>query len=76
LRFSERLMGVAAIDWHMSGDHGKVGITQSDPSRSSDIDVLRGLSVVAVILLHINIRIPFAHSSIGALLPHSASSVP
>jgi len=33
------------------------------------VDVLRGFSILAVVLLHIDIRIPFARSSIGALVP-------
>ncbi len=33
------------------------------------VDVLRGFSILAVVLLHIDIRIPFAKSSIGAVLP-------
>jgi peptidoglycan/LPS O-acetylase OafA/YrhL len=37
--------------------------------RNSGIDILRGISVIAVILLHINIRIPFSVTYIGSILP-------
>jgi len=39
------------------------------------VDVLRGLSILAVVLLHINIRIPFAQSAIGNHLPREVSRV-
>jgi len=42
--------------------------------RSQTIDLLRGLSVCFVILLHINIRIPFKTSPIGAAWPKWAIS--
>ena len=35
--------------------------------RSTTIDFLRGLSILAVVLLHIDIRIPFAKSAFGGL---------
>lgn len=38
--------------------------------RSAGIDVLRGLCILLVILLHIEIRIPIERSFIGAILPH------
>lgn len=36
--------------------------------RIAGIDILRGLAIIAVILLHINIRIPFSHSVAGQWL--------
>ncbi len=39
------------------------------------VDVLRGLSILAVVLLHINIRIPFAQSALGSHLPREVSRV-
>jgi peptidoglycan/LPS O-acetylase OafA/YrhL len=39
------------------------------------IDFLRGLSIVAVILLHINVRIPFQNSFIGQHLSPSVSLI-
>ena len=34
--------------------------------RSTTIDFLRGLSIIAVVLLHIDIRIPLAKSAFGS----------
>jgi hypothetical protein len=39
------------------------------------VDVLRGLSILAVVLLHINIRIPFGHSALGSHLLRAVSRV-
>jgi peptidoglycan/LPS O-acetylase OafA/YrhL len=47
---------------------------QSAPRRHG-IDTLRGLCILAVLLLHIDIRIPFAASALGAHLPRAAWSV-
>ena len=43
--------------------------------RNSAIDLIRGLSIIAVILLHIYIRIPFDNNSIGKLLPNQAITI-
>ena len=37
-------------------------------SRNDGIDFIRGLSIISVILLHVNILIPFERSSVGQLL--------
>lgn len=37
--------------------------------RNDAIDLLRGLSIILVVLFHIQLRIPFEASAIGALLP-------
>lgn len=47
---------------------------QFSSNRIPGIDSLRGLCILAVILLHINLRIPFEKNFIGALLPHSTLS--
>jgi peptidoglycan/LPS O-acetylase OafA/YrhL len=39
------------------------------------VDVLRGLSILAVVLLHVDIRIPFANGAVGALIPREISRV-
>ncbi len=39
-----------------------------DSPRLPWVDALRGLSILAVVLLHIDIRIPIAQSGIGALM--------
>ncbi|MEI6276822.1 MAG: acyltransferase [Prolixibacteraceae bacterium] len=39
--------------------------------RNNGIDMLRGLAILSVILLHINIRIPFSETLIGNALPAS-----
>jgi peptidoglycan/LPS O-acetylase OafA/YrhL len=39
--------------------------------RSHGIDVLRGLSILAVVLLHIDGRIPFSGSELGSYLPRA-----
>ena len=38
-------------------------------SRNNGIDILRGLSILSVILLHFNIRVPFSETFIGAQFP-------
>lgn len=38
---------------------------------NSGIDILRGLAILSVILLHINIRIPFSSTFFGNILPGS-----
>jgi len=46
-------------------------IPQLPPSagqRVPAIDVLRGLCIIAVVLHHINLRIPFKNSAFGAML--------
>lgn len=39
--------------------------------RNSGIDVLRGLAIFSVVLLHLNIRIPFSDTFLGSSLPDS-----
>jgi peptidoglycan/LPS O-acetylase OafA/YrhL len=43
-------------------------------ARSQGIDLLRGLSILLVILNHIGLRIPLKHTALGALLPGWVSS--
>ena len=43
--------------------------------RNDGVDLIRGLSIIAVILLHINIRIPFNESFVGKLLPESVLTI-
>ncbi len=43
-------------------------------ARSQGIDLLRGLSIVLVILNHIGLRIPLKHTALGVLLPGWVSS--
>jgi peptidoglycan/LPS O-acetylase OafA/YrhL len=38
-------------------------------SRNCGIDIIRGISILLVILLHINIRIPIKNTELGSLLP-------
>ena len=45
------------------------GIAQRS-SRVDQIDVLRGLSILAVILLHVNLRMRFGETIVGAKLPN------
>lgn len=37
--------------------------------RNTGIDVLRGIAVISVILLHINIQVPFSLTSVGSIMP-------
>ena len=48
---------------------------QQDKLRVPDIDLLRGLCIVAVVLHHINLRIHFRDSSMGQLLGPAANRV-
>src|SRR6476469_10963942 len=43
--------------------------------RSPLIDIMRGLSILAVVLLHVDIRIPFAKGVMGAWVPRDISRV-
>lgn len=43
--------------------------TPDTARRNIGIDILRGLSILSVILLHFNIRVPFKETFIGELLP-------
>jgi peptidoglycan/LPS O-acetylase OafA/YrhL len=43
--------------------------------RNDGIDLFRGLSIIFVILLHINIRIPFNESPLGQILPESINKI-
>lgn len=38
-------------------------------SRNTGIDLLRGISILAVLLLHLNLQIPFNQTALGAMLP-------
>jgi peptidoglycan/LPS O-acetylase OafA/YrhL len=42
---------------------------QQHPTRNPGIDLLRGLSIVLVIMLHLAIRIPLTHTAISAIAP-------
>ena len=42
---------------------------------NSGIDALRGIAILSVILLHINIRIPFSETFIGSILPNSVYKI-
>lgn len=42
---------------------------------NSGIDTLRGLAILSVILLHINIRIPFSGTFIGSILPNAVYKI-
>lgn len=44
-------------------------------NHNSGIDALRGFAILSVILLHINIRIPFSDTYLGGMLPHSIYSI-
>jgi peptidoglycan/LPS O-acetylase OafA/YrhL len=50
-------------------------VAATSVQRWQGIDVLRGLSILAVVLLHIDGRIPFAWSGIGSHLPRAVSRV-
>jgi len=40
-------------------------------NRNSGIDVLRRLAILSVILLHVNIRVPFNQTFVGNAMPGS-----
>lgn len=42
---------------------------KSEIRHNSGIDVLRGLAILSVILLHLNIRIPFKETLLGGVMP-------
>lgn len=42
---------------------------------NSGIDILRGIAILSVILLHVNIRIPFSGTFIGSIMPDSIYKV-
>ncbi len=42
---------------------------------NSGIDVLRGIAILAVILLHVNIRVPFSGTFIGSMMPKMLYSI-
>ena len=44
---------------------------ESFSNHNSGIDVLRGISILTVILLHINIRVPFSDTWLGSTMPNS-----
>ncbi len=43
---------------------------QSAPQRNHGIDLLRGLSILLVVLHHVGLRIPLSKTALGLLLPH------
>lgn len=43
---------------------------QSTPARNEGIDLLRGLSILLVVLHHTGLRIPLSKTALGMLLPH------
>lgn len=45
--------------------------TNSSVRRNEGIDILRGLAILSVILLHINIRVPFSDTFVGSAMPAS-----
>lgn len=45
-------------------------IQEQATARNQGIDLLRGLSIMLVILNHIGLRIPLTHSALAAVLPH------
>ena len=51
------------------GLHAPSGGTHKDWRRLDGVDLLRGLSILLVVILHTNIRIRFAHTPMGQLLP-------
>ena len=42
---------------------------------NSGIDALRGIAILSVILLHINIRIPFSETFVGSILPNTVYKI-
>ncbi|HVP63614.1 MAG TPA: acyltransferase [candidate division Zixibacteria bacterium] len=51
-----------------------IAVTASAPSRISGIDVLRGLSILAVVIHHINLRIPLKKTVVAQFLPKQVVS--
>jgi len=47
-----------------------VGEGSRHASRNAGIDLLRGLSILLVVLHHIGLRMPLAQTALGAFLPH------
>jgi len=45
-------------------------IGNSSVSQNSGINTLRGISILSVILLHINIRVPFSETLLGSSMPN------
>jgi peptidoglycan/LPS O-acetylase OafA/YrhL len=50
-------------------------MSQNNHNRIPSIDFIRGLSILSVIFLHINLVMPLASSSLGALLPPVLSKI-
>ncbi len=46
-----------------------MNIEVSIQKRNNGIDILRGLAILSVILLHVNIRVPFSDTFVGSNLP-------
>lgn len=41
------------------------GMDTASPPRNAGVDVLRGMAVLAVVLLHLNLQGPFAETGLG-----------
>ncbi|MEO6968829.1 MAG: acyltransferase [Rhodanobacteraceae bacterium] len=59
---------VAGARPSVPGSLPRVG--EKEKARNQGIDLLRGLSILLVILNHIGLRVPLAHTALGAYLPH------
>lgn len=51
------------------------GNINSSIRRNEGIDILRGLAILSVILLHINIRVPFSGTFVGSAMPVSVYKI-
>jgi|SRR6188768_2527826 len=57
--------------WGLGGADSDAGLHKE--ARNGAIDALRGWAVLSVVLLHINIRVPFASCALGQSLPKPLS---
>lgn len=48
---------------------------KTDSKHNDGIDIFRGLAVLSVILLHLNIRIPFSGTFLGGIIPKPVYSI-